>query len=107
MRAYGVIDSSHLYLTLINKEHGEYGRNAEVTLKGMGIKNPVEIMYLKAPNKDVAATTGISLGNATINNTGEWQGKWTLLPPHGNGPLTIAVSAASAAIVKIGLPAKQ
>jgi hypothetical protein len=107
MRAYGVIDSSNLYLTLINKEHGEYGRDAEVTVKGIGIKDPIGIMYLKAPNNDVAATTGISLGNATINNTGEWQGKWTILPPLGNGPLTIPVSAASAAIVKIGLPGKQ
>jgi hypothetical protein len=64
-------------------------------------------MYLKAANKDVAATTGISLGNATINNTGEWQGQWTLLPSVGNGPLTISLSAASAAIVKIGLPGKR
>jgi hypothetical protein len=106
MRAYGVVDSSNLYLTIINKEHGEYGRDAEVTVKGVGIKDPVGIMYLKVPNNDVSATAGISLGNATINNTGEWQGKWTLLPPPGNGPLTIPVSAASAAILKIGLPGK-
>jgi hypothetical protein len=79
----------------------------EVTVKGIGIKDPVQIMCLKALNNDVSATTGISLGNATINNAGEWQGKWTLLPPFGNGPLTIPASAASAAIVKIGLPGKR
>jgi hypothetical protein len=39
LRAYGVIDSSNLYLTIINKEHGEYGRDAEVTVKGIGIKD--------------------------------------------------------------------
>jgi len=107
MRAYAVIDSSNLYLTVINKEHGEYGRDVEVTIKGISIKDPVEIMYLKVLKNDVSATTGISLGNATINNTGEWQGKWTVLAPHGKGPLAIPVSAASAAIVRIGLPGKQ
>jgi hypothetical protein len=107
MRAYGVIDSSYLYLTVINKEHGEYGREVEVAVRGIEIKDPVQIMYLNAPNNDVSATSGISLGNATVNNTGEWQGKWTLLPAVGNGPLTIPVSAASAAIVKIRLPGKR
>lgn len=107
LRAYGVVDASHLYLTIINKEHGESGRDVEVAVKGIEVKEPVQIMYLKAPKNDVAATTGISLGNATINNAGEWQGKWTQLPPVEKGPLTIPVSAASAVIVKIGLPGKQ
>ena len=106
MRAYGVIDSSNLYLTIINKEHGEYGRDADVTVKGIEVKDPVGIMYLKAPTNDVSATAGITLGNATINNAGEWQGKWTTLQPHGDSRLTIPVSAASAAIVRIGLPGK-
>ncbi len=106
MRAYGVIDSSNLYLTIINKEHGGYGRDAEVTVKGIEVKDSVEIMYLKAPTNDVSATAGITLGNATINNAGEWQGKWTTLQPHGDGRLTIPVSAASAAIARIGLPGK-
>jgi hypothetical protein len=104
MTAYGVTDSTNLYLTIINKEHGQYGRDAEVKVKGMDINGSVSIMYLKAPNNDVSATTGIMLGGATLNNTGEWQGKWTTLQPSGNGPLTIPVSAASAAIVKIPLP---
>ena len=107
MTAYGVLESTNLYLTLINKEHGQYGRDAEVAVKGLSIKDPVEIMTLKVPGNDVAATSGISLGDATINNSGEWQGKWTVLPPAANGPLTIPVSAASAAIVKIGLAGKK
>jgi hypothetical protein len=105
MRAYGVMDSTNLYLTIINKEHGDYGRDAEVTVKGIEVKDPVGVMYLKAPTNDVSATAGITLGNATINNAGEWQGKWTTLEPSGR-PLTIPVSAASAAIVRIGLPGK-
>ena len=103
MTAYGVVDSDHLYLTIINKEHGEYGRDAEINIKGVESMGSVEIMYLKASNNDVAATTGISLGGATINNTGEWQGKWTSLKSDGNGKLMVPVSAASAAIVKISL----
>jgi hypothetical protein len=106
MTAYGVMDSSNLYLTIINKEHGEYGRDAQVTVKGIEVKDSVGIMYLKAPTNDVSATAGITLGDASINNSGEWQGKWTTRQPGGDGQLTIPVSAASAAIVRIGLPGK-
>jgi hypothetical protein len=106
LTAYGVMDSTNLYLTVINKEHGEYGRDAEITVKGIELKGPVDIMYLKAPTNDVSATAGITLGDATINNTGDWQGKWTPLQPNGNGRLTIPVSAASAVIARIGLPTK-
>jgi hypothetical protein len=106
MTAYGVMDSSNLYLTIINKEHGEYGRDAQVTVKGIEIKDSVGIMYLKAPTNDVSATAGITLGDASINNSGEWQGKWTTRQPDGGGQLTIALSAPSAAIVRIGLPGK-
>lgn len=102
--AYGVMDSTNLYLTVINKEHGKYGRDAEVSVKGMEISAPVGIMYLKAADNDVSATTGITLGDATLNNAGQWRGKWTTLQPTGTGSLTISVSAASAAIVKIVLP---
>jgi hypothetical protein len=103
--AYGVIDSTNLYLTIINKEHSEYGRDAEVAVKGIVLKEPVEIMYLKALNNEVAATSGITLGNATINNTGQWEGKWT--PLAVGDEHVIAVSAASAAIVKIRVAGKQ
>jgi hypothetical protein len=106
MTAYGVMDSSNLYLTIINKEHGEYGRDAQVTVKGIEIKDSVGIMYLKAPTNDVSATAGITLGDASINNSGEWQGKWTTRQPDGDSQLTIPVSAPSAAIVRIGLPGK-
>jgi len=106
MTAYGVMDSSNLYLTIINKEHGEYGRDAQVTVKGIEVKDSVGIMYLKAPTNDVSATAGITLGDASINNSGEWQGKWTTRQPDGGGQLTIALSAPSAAIVRIGLPGK-
>ncbi len=102
--AYGVIDATNLYLTIINKEHGQYGRDADVRIKGIDMDGPVEIMHLKAPNNDVSATSGITLGNAPLTNRGEWQGQWTALPAPENGPLTIPVSAASAAIVKIPLP---
>ncbi len=106
LTAYGVVNSNNLYLTIINKEHGKYGRDAEINIKGVDSKGNVEIMYLKAPDNDVAATTGISLGGATINNSGKWEGKWTSLKSDGNGKLMIPVSVASAAIVKIGLTGK-
>jgi hypothetical protein len=106
LRAYGVMDSTNLYLTIINKEHGEYGRDAEVSVKGIDVKGPIAIMSLKAPTNNVAATSGITLGNATINNSGEWQGKWTPLQSGNDGRLTIPVSATSAVIARIGLPGK-
>ena len=106
MTAYGVVDSTNLYLTIINKEHGEYGRDTEVNVKGIEVNGPISVMYLKAQKNDVAATTGITLGDATINNSGEWQGKWSTLQPQGDGQLTIPVSAASAVIARIGLAGK-
>jgi hypothetical protein len=101
MSAYGVVDSEHLFLTVINKEHGEYGRDFEVTVKGVNVVEDMEIMYLKAPENDVAATAGITLGGATINNTGTWQGKWTPLKFDKKENKTISLPVASAAIVKI------
>lgn len=106
MSAYGVVDQEYLYLTIINKEHGDYGRDAEVAVKGVPVTGEMEIMYLKAPENDVAATTGITLGGATINNTGTWQGKWSAFKPEPNEKLVVPVSKASAAIVKIRLPKK-
>jgi len=107
LRAYGVMDSSNLYLTIINKEHGEYGRDAEITVKGIAVNGAIGIMSLKAPNNDVSATAGITLGEAAINNAGEWQGKWSTLQSSGDGHLTIPVPAASAVIARIRLPAKE
>lgn len=101
--AYGVVDSSHVYLTIINKEHGEYGRDTEVKIKGVVVKGSMEVMYLKAPGNDVAAKTGITLGGATLSNTGEWRGEWSRMNVEDKDQLNIPLSAASAVIVKIAL----
>lgn len=103
MTAYGVVDADNLYLTIINKEHGQYGRDAEINIKGVDVKGGAEVMYLKAPDNDVAATSGILLGGATISNTGAWQGKWIPIKSPENASLKVPVSAASAAILKISL----
>ncbi len=105
MTAYGVVDPDYLYLTIINKEHGAYGRDAEINLKGVPATRNFQVMYLKAPENDVAAKTGITLGGAFLSNAGEWQGQWSDREIKGNEAVKIPLSAASAVIVKI--PLKQ
>ncbi len=95
-------DAKTLYFTIINKEHGETGRDARITL----VQNRAEfssgqIIYLTVPNNDVAATANEVLGGAAIEHDGSWNGKWTPLKTKRKEPLTFNVPAASAAIVRL------
>jgi hypothetical protein len=98
LTAYAVLgDDKNLYLTLINKEHGQTGRDAGISI----VKNSAgftrrQVIFISAPANDVAATNGETLGGAAIQNDGSWNGKWTPLDSS-----TVEVPAASAAIVKL------
>jgi hypothetical protein len=91
------------YITIINKEHGDGARDASVTIaapKGAQWKK-AEMISLQAPQGDVAATTGITLGGAAIEKDGTWNGAWkSLRAPRGRAALQITVPAASAVVVR-------
>jgi hypothetical protein len=102
LTAYAVGDTTNLYVTIINKEHGANARSAAVTILPNGLVNgSAEAMFLTAPQGNVGATNGVTLGGATITNNAPWRGQWTRLRPVMNGSCAVTVPAASAVVVKI------
>jgi hypothetical protein len=101
LTAYAVHEDGRIFVTIINKEHGAGARVADVTIVLDGIARRAEEILLIAPNGDVTAKTGVTLGGASLNDDEPWQGKWMPLAVDTAGRITVRVSAASAAIVKI------
>ena len=111
---YAVL-GANLNVTLINKEHGANARDAVVTLrlnnslKGKRIRYDKEFKYgdiyaLAAPDGDVAAKSGITLGGGSIESDGDWNGAWTQLSDAAmddlrKGWVRIKVPAASAVVL--------
>lgn len=93
-----IIGDKNLYLTIINKEHGESSRDAKnlIVESDAGLGSGQNI-FLFAPNNDAAAISGETLGGGTIQNDGSWDGKWTPL----KNVSEIKIPAASAAVVRL------
>jgi hypothetical protein len=89
-------DDKKLCVTVINKEHGAQGRTAEIKIAGGGFVHG-EMVYLTAPDNDVAATTGETLGGGVIQNDGSWNGSWRTLDLISS----VKVPPASAVIVRL------
>jgi Glycosyl hydrolase family 79 C-terminal beta domain len=105
LTAYAVGDAKQLYVTIINKEHGAKARAATVTIKPTGFSScNVETMFLTAPNSNVGATSGVTLGGAPITNDVPWRGQWTALDPSANGLCMVTVPFASAVVIKMSAP---
>jgi hypothetical protein len=105
LSAYAVLDKNgSLCLTLINQSHGMVASDLKVAIQpDRGDFTQGQVMYLTAPDHNVAATTGETLGGAQIGPQGDWRGKWNLLNASQNdkGTLVVRVPVASAAIVKL------
>lgn len=100
LAAYAVADGKDLYVTVINKEHGDSRRAAAVTINGAAFTR-AQTVSLTAPGGDVAATTGITLGGAEIQNDGSWDGQWQDLAVAKPGAITLKVPAGSASIIRL------
>jgi hypothetical protein len=102
-RAYSVLaPDGALYVTLINKEHGPDARAAAVTLASGGAYVRGEVLFLTAPDGDVAAKSGVLLGGSSIDDAANWRGAWTpLAAPAADGTFMIKVPAAAAVVVKL------
>lgn len=105
MTAYAVVRTNELFVTVINKSHGDKARDLDTALE---VKTPLDqpgVMYLAAPHNEVAATKDVTLGGAAISSRNGWNGQWTPLKLSQAGQCTLRVPAASAAIVRARLSA--
>jgi hypothetical protein len=94
LSAYAVMgDGQAIYLTVINKEHGDGAREAKVSFPK---SSTGEVLFLSEPDENVAATTGETLGHAEIQRDGSWNGKWETIDSS-----EINIPPASAAILKL------
>lgn len=100
--AYAVRGARELFVTIINKEHGGGAREANITIVAPGITGRASGMALVAPNGDLGAKAGVTLGGAEIVDT-SWDGKWTELNECTNAKTQIKIPAASAIVVRLPL----
>ena len=91
LTAYGILGGDgSLCVTLINKEHGPAARTASVALRvGPGFGAGQE-MLLAAPDGNVAAESGVTLGGALIRDDGSWAGNRTPLAAPGTAGLVVS-----------------
>ena len=102
LTAYAVTEPDNLFVTIINREHGKDARDAIVKINARG--QSADVMYLKAPGNDIAASSGITLGGAAIGAKSPWQGKWEPLASKNQDGYVVSVPAPSAAIIRITSP---
>jgi hypothetical protein len=99
-------DDNDFYITLINQSHGATATNLSVAISTPEVNGYThgEIIRLTAPDGEVAAKTGVTLGGAEITDNAHWNGHWQSFPvPFKNhaAALTVELPAASAAVVKL------
>ena len=95
----------NVYVTIINKSHSSTATNLEVTLGQRAAEyTKAEAIKLVAPDGDVSAKTGVTLGGAAITDDAKWDGTWQTLtlPSKASWSLfTVELPPASAAVVKL------
>jgi hypothetical protein len=102
LTAYAVLgDDQCLYLTIINKEHGNRARPADVTLAGTPGYGHAQVIALTAPHNDITAKEGVTLGRSKINDDGSWHGTWTRMPTDEMGLFTLKMPATTACIIRL------
>ncbi|MES2375529.1 MAG: hypothetical protein V4553_03070 [Bacteroidota bacterium] len=101
LTAYAVRAAHGLYITIINKTYGDGAKDASVTIKSTRASGNAATISLNAPDNEVTAPTGVTLGGAPISNSEPWQGKWTPVKTKKAGNYIVQVPASSAIIVKI------
>ena len=111
LTAYAVQDSSgKLFVTIINKEHpstrpfAPAPQNAIVSISANGFPDTASVMYLSAPERNVLAQGGMTLGFEPIRNDLPFVGKWSPIDSVESGHYVVRMPMTTAAIVRIGGP---
>lgn len=101
LTAYAVGNGNASHITVINKEHGEGGRVANVSIQVKGITNPiVEAVFLTASQGNVRARSGITIGGAALTAQAQWRGSWVRLSAEPSRKTSILVPAATAVVLR-------
>ena len=97
--------STDLYITIINKTSQYVGdwtaANVTITPSNFTASSAEYIVMNSYPTTKDVTSSGASVGGASINNSGTWNGTWTPLTVSGSGQCTLSVTSASAAIIHI------
>ena len=104
LAAFATIDQDQtVAVTLINKAHGQDAKPTDVriALKTPSTANDAQALFLTAPQGDIAATSGLTLGGEAIRTDGGWHGKMTPLTVSADGSVTLSLPPASAVLVKM------
>jgi hypothetical protein len=94
VRAYAVLgNDGALYVTLVNREYGSTARPLDISLNAGTQVTHAQIMLLTAPNDNIRATRGLTLGGESIKDDGAWQGTWSPLksPAFRLPPASVAI----------------
>jgi len=93
--------SSHkLRLVLIDAEHGPDARPISVDLNPATRYARAQSMLLSAPDGNIGATNGVSLGGAAIAEDGTWHAKWSRLSLH-HGHAVVILQPATALLLTL------
>ena len=85
-------------IVLLNKTHGAGARPITVNIGGATAKAGWQSMTLEQASADIAAKTDVRLGDAPIDQTGKWDGKWSDVPA-GEG-LSVTIKPTSAMLLR-------
>lgn len=108
LAVYATLDKDKtVAVTVINKAHGLEAKEETVQIDlGSAAIKKAKAIYLRGKNDDISGSSGdVTLGDASIKENGDWNGRWKDLPPDAirNNVVTLTMSPASAVVVKINL----
>ena len=104
--AYANLADDHtLFVTVINKTHGVGIKDTDMVLNvnSPAVVSQAEAIFLRSTNSDLAAESGITLGDDTLKKDGSWNGKWTPLGISSGNKNEVATSLPplSAIVIKL------
>jgi hypothetical protein len=101
LSAYAVLGADGVvYVTLINKD-ADPSATVSLSIASRRLRGKPAAMSLTAPQSDIAAHDGITLGDSSISPDGVWSGTWKPLKKKA-GAVVLNLAPASAMIVRIG-----
>lgn len=103
--AYSTVSKEgNVFLTIINKEYKiNKDQKISIRLDRKISDTQIKSIALNAKNNDIAEITDITLGEASINEDGSWEGKWNDINTSSIDDFTLGISipCASALLIKI------